>query len=598
MANHMLSKRILVTNGRSANVLLTKLWFVISMTLTLHANGERKISSIIICKDSADQRIIKSCFSNQTAKDSLQSMNVLKVGVNCLRADGYVAASIDSFIVIKDTLFAWLYLGERYRWAELKTGNVSTEFIPATFRNNSFEGIPISSARISKITEGIIEKCENTGYPFAQVKLDSFTINNERMVARLNLDKGRYTLIDSVRINGPMVVTPVYLYNYLGIRPGDAYNESLVRRIDTRLRELPFVNAVRPTSILFSEKYNRLDLFLEPKKASQFDGVIGLLPNADGQGKTSLTGEVHLKLQNSFKRGEAIELNWRQVPPRSQDLRFHVNYPFLFNTPLGVDAFINLYKRDTLYVDVDKNLGVIFTLKGNNFVKAFITNKQSNLQSTSGLENTTTLPTYADISVTGYGANFHFEELDYRLNPRRGIQTDFAFQIGTRTISKNQGINPVAYEGLDLFSTQYQAALSVNYYRPIKGRHVAAISCKSAFIYNDQLFDNELYRIGGLKSLRGFDEESIFASTFSILSVEYRYLTDINSFFFCFVNGAWYERNVTGGYLNDTPIGLGTGYNFQTKLGILSVSYALGRQQDQPFQLKSGKVHFGIVNYF
>jgi hypothetical protein len=339
-------------------------------------------------------------------------------------------------------------------------------------------------------------------------------------------------------------------------------------------------------------------LFISPKKASQFDGVIGLLPDETGKGKAALTGDVHLKLQNSFKRGEIIELNWRQLPPRSQDLKLHLRYPFLFNTPLGIDALLNLYKRDTLFVDIIKNFGILVTLKGNNFVKAFINAKESNLQSTAGLENITVLPPYADITTTGYGATAHWEDLDYRINPRKGFQLDFNSVIGNRNIRRNTGINPEAYENVLLKSTQYQGLLDFQLYVPITGNHVTAISTRSAFIYSENLFDNELYRIGGLKSLRGFDEESIFASTYSMLNVEYRYLTDLNSFLFVFFNGAWYERNGSTTYISDTPYGFGTGYNFQTRLGILSISYALGKQFDNPIQVRNGKVHFGIVNYF
>ena len=117
-------------------------------------------------------------------------------------------------------------------------------------------------------------------------------------------------------------------------------------------------------------------------------------------------------------------------------------------------------------------------------------------------------------------------------------------------------------------------------------------------MYNPEIFTNELYRIGGLKSLRGFDEESIYASAFSIGKLEYMYLLEQNSFLFAFFNGAWYENKNRSGFISDQPIGFGAGIDFETKLGIMSVSYALGKQFDNPIYFRTGKIHFGIVNYF
>ncbi|MFM2136071.1 MAG: hypothetical protein RL021_1471, partial [Bacteroidota bacterium] len=133
---------------------------------------------------------------------------------------------------------------------------------------------------------------------------------------------------------------------------------------------------------------------------------------------------------------------------------------------------------------------------------------------------------------------------------------------------------------------------------PLNNRSVAALMSKSAFIGGSTLFSNELYRIGGLRSLRGFDEESIFASAYTIATAEYRFITEQNSYLFGFFNAARYQNSSQGASLSGTPWGFGAGYTFQTRLGILSISYALGKQGGDPLLVRSGKVHFGVINYF
>jgi hypothetical protein len=241
---------------------------------------------------------------------------------------------------------------------------------------------------------------------------------------------------------------------------------------------------------------------------------------------------------------------------------------------------------------------VQYLLIGGNYLKLFYSNKNSTLLSTKGFENVTVLPSYADVRTNMYGAGLKFEKLDYRLNPRKGFSVLVNASAGTKVIRKNAKVNPVVYEKLKLNSTQYISDIEADLFIPFGDRSTLNIGNQSAFIYGQTTFQNELFRIGGLKTLRGFDEESIFASAYSILTLEYRFILEQNSYLYVFGDGAWYENNNVSQYIKDTPYGFGAGISFETKAGIFSINYALGHQFNNPIQLRSGKIHFGIVNYF
>lgn len=564
--------------------------------------GQKNFSLKIVFTDSVRTEL-KDLYKDYSEikffNDTIKVNNELESILKKLNQEGYLSAGIDS--VLKDSVSstAYLYTGQQFKWGTISQGNVPEVFLQGSgFRKKLFSKKPFRQDQVSKLSENIIRNCENNGYPFALLKLDSITFDQNKFSASLNLEKQKLIHIDSIIIKGNATVAPVYLFNYIGIKPGDIYKENQVKKISGRIRELPFLKEARPSQILFSEKETKLFLFLENKKASQFDGVIGLLPDEQKEGKYHLTGEVHLKLQNSLKRGEIIELNWKQIPVNSQDLKFHALYPFIFNTPFGIDGNLAIFKKDSTYIDVTKNLGIQYAFTGNNFLKAFINDKQSDLQSSKGLENISVLPEYADITTISYGVTVHYEKLDYRLNPRKGFWIEATGSTGNRKIRKNSDINSIVYDSIKLTSVTYQGEITADYYIPLGGRHVLDLGTRSAYIYNSELFLNELYHIGGLKSLRGFDEESIYASTYSIGKIEYRYLLEQNSFLFAFLNNAWYENKSRNTNLNDTPVGFGAGINFETKLGIMSVSYALGKQFDNPVYFRNAKVHFGIVNYF
>jgi outer membrane protein assembly factor BamA len=582
--------------------LLSSVWFILMIPVSSFSQSKNFPLNIILIDSVHGEeynKIKKQLSDKKNFTDSFSVKKELQQAILKLNNSGYLAASFDEIKFDSSSYTAKLFLGNRYQWASLSKGNVDEGFISGTgFRLKLYQGKPFRYQQVKKLQENILVNCENNGYPFASIKLDSISVDDDSIKATLNLDKNKLITIDSVSLRGTAKIAPVYIYNYIGIKPGDIYNEALVKRISNRLRELAFVAEAKPYEIIFDDKETRLLLYLEGKKASQFDGVIGVLPDNDNPGKVNLTGEVHLKLQNSLERGEVIELNWKTIPVKTQDLKVHLLYPFILNTPIGVDANLAIYKKDTTYIDVDKNIGIQYLFTGNNYVKVFVGNKESSLINTKGLENITVLPAYADVSLTSYGLGGHYEKVDYRLNPRKGFIVEANASVGNRVINKSNAIPEHLYDSVKLRTTQYRADFSGDYFIPLGQRQVIDIGNKSGYLYGSNLFTNELYRIGGLRSLRGFDEESIYASKYSIGKLEFRYLLEQNSFLFVFANAAWYQNRSRDKNIEDTPYGFGTGINFETKLGIMSISYALGKQFNNPVYFRNAKVHFGIINYF
>ncbi|HRG37263.1 MAG TPA: BamA/TamA family outer membrane protein [Bacteroidia bacterium] len=512
--------------------------------------------------------------------------------------NAYLTAEYDSLKEDSTSLTAYLNFGKQYKWASLRKGNVDEGVLSQIgFREKLYRNKPVYFKDVKRAQELLIRYFENNGYPFASVKLDSIEIQNAELNAVINLTKNNLCKIDSVVIKGNAKIASVYIYNYLGIKPGNLYNESQLKKVNTRIAELPFLKATSPANVIFTDRQTKLFLYLEKKRANQFDGIIGMLPD-DVTGKILFTGDVHLNLQNGLGRGEIIDLNWRRLQTQTQDLKMRLVYPFLLKSPLGVDYNFKLYKKDTTFLEVTQNIGLQYLLIGGNYFKIFYNNKISNLLSTKGLEFSTTLPPYIDYQTNQYGIGVKYERLDYRLNPRKGFYTIVNASAGTKAIKKNAKLNPDAYDGIKLNSAIYSGDIDAGIFFPVFSRMTIKLGAQGAFLQGETTFQNELFRIGGLKSLRGFDEESIFASAFSIIKLEYRYILEQNSYMYLFGDGAWYENNSVKNYIHDTPYGFGAGISFQTKAGIFSISYALGSQFNNPIQLRSGKIHFGIVNYF
>ncbi len=545
------------------------------------------------------ERLAKDLGLKQAYPDSITARQGLREFLVGLYANGYLAATIDSLAFEAGSVRARVSPGVTYRLAKISPGNVDEGILSeAGFREKVYRNKPVSLRTLASIQEKLLDWCDANGYPFATIRYDSLQVVDGKWSAVLHLQKNGAVTLDSVIVKGDAKLSRVYLYNYLSLKPGRPYDESLVKKIPTRIRELPMVKELRPMGLAFHEEGASLYLYLDNKRASQLDGVIGVQPDNSGSGKINVTGDVHIKLFSAFGYGELFDLNWKQPGPGTQDLQARFNYPFLFSSPFGIDLGLSIYKKDSTYLELNRSLGVQFQLGGTNYLKTFYRNKKSSLIDTEPFEQVTVLPPFADIRVNSYGLGLRVERLDYRYNPRRGYAVEVEGTAGRKTVERNARLKQVNYDSLDLKSTQFTATLAGEYYIPLASRQVVNLGGRAGLLHGDETFQNEMYRIGGLKTLRGFDEESILASIYAIWKAEFRYILEENSFLFLFVNGAWYERDQRDVFVTDTPIGFGAGITFETGLGIFSLNYALGREFENPVLIRAGKVHFGLVNYF
>lgn len=556
--------------------------------LSLSAQDE-KLRARITFTDTALVKT-KTTFKDQRALDNYLSDLILS-----LNREGRLEASLDSFKVDSLHHEYYIHAGPEYTWAHLKRGNVEAHFLQkAGFKPSHYDQQKFDANGFASFRRKLIAAYENEGFPFAALKLDNLEQEGTTLSAILHIEKNKLVTIDSIRIRGNSKISETYVFNYIGIKPGDIYDESTISKIDSRLKEISFIQLTRPTEVIFTPSYTKVFIYAEKKKANQFDGLLGFLP--DEEGKILITGQAHINLTNALNNGDNIELNWKKLQPLTQDFFARLNYPFLFRTPLGTEGQLHIYKRDTTYLDVRRYISIQYFLKRGNTFKVFAQNKTTSLLSVRGLEFATSLPEFADVTNVLYGAGFKTMNFDYRYNPRKGYGFMIEGGAGSRNIRQNNKINPEAYKNVVMKSSQYQVTTSTEVFIPLFKRSTFRIAASGARIQSQAYFSNELFRLGGLRSLRGFDEESIFASTYGIVSGEFRLLIDRNSYVQLFFDQAMYEDLAKK--ISDTPYGFGTGISFETKAGIFSLSYALGKQFDNPLYLRAAKVHFGIVNYF
>jgi outer membrane protein assembly factor BamA len=530
----------------------------------------------------------------QFALDSADALEKLRKYRSGLIEAGYLLASIDSVEWSEKNVSGKLYPGDQYRWANLGSGNVPEEYLSELgFNERIRRKEPLSPKNVRRLMEGVISLSENRGFPFAKVKLDSLEIEANQLKATLNLERESFVRIDTLIIKGDIKTNKTYLKNYLGIKSNTPYNQALLNKIPTRLKELPFVRVIKPYEIGMRPGKADVYLYLDNKKASNFDGVLGILPDNE-TGEILITGDVKLNLVNSLKRGETINFQWQRLQTRTSQLDLRFEYPFIFGTPIGVETSLELYRRDTLFSQVNSHLGLQYYFNGINNLNLYYENDQANVISTAIFD----IDQFVDSRINKVGLGLDITDLDYRFNPRKGYFADGSFAAGIRRINQNPDLDESLYDGIDLVSDILTADLDAGVFVPLGNRSTLYLGTKGGMIINDNVFRNEMYRIGGLKTLRGFDEQSIFASRFAIATAEYRFILEQNSNLFLFFDQGWYEDRIGENSITDSPFGFGGGINFETNAGVFSLTYALGKQFDNAIEIRSGKIHFGFISFF
>lgn len=440
---------------------------------------------------------------------------------------------------------------------------------------------------------------ENNGYPFAECGFTEIRETDNHWKGKFYAKTNSPVKIDSIVIKGNAKISKTFFYRSIGIKPGQLYSESKLKKSSRAIKQLDFVREKSGVQVVFTPKYTKLIYVLEPVKANQIDGYLGFLPN-DQTGKLEFLGQLKIKLVNAIGKGEMLDLDWRGLPNRSRDLKGKLAFPFVLKTPFGADYGIRIFQRDTLFTDVNQELGINYFLGGLNSIKVFYKNRNNSIVSDRYSAGNTLAGGLGSVRIDAYGLLMRFDGTDDRLYPKKGSRFFISASAGSRKVKKLAGFTDTSLsaDSLNKNNLQISFEMSIEKFMKISARNIVLLSAKSSSITGNKIFFNEANRIGGLNSLRGFDEESIYTSSYAMGNIEWRFLLDKSSFLFGFYNMAFYELSLIDNYINDSPRGFGLGINFETKPGIFSLTYALGQQLNNPVSFRAAKIHFGIVSTF
>ena len=529
----------------------------------------------------------------RTVADSATLQATLPLLADHYHRKGDTAVSIDPVRGSGDTLYADCFIGPCYGGKLIRVADGTLEALPHGAPARAARNGTLPLSEYDHFAEKVVQQYENNGYPFCQVNIEELDFESDT-IGTLSVIPGPAIIYDSIIVKGDAKVRPAFLQPYLNWKRKRRYSETAVRQIPSLLERLPYVTITREPGVEFVGDRAYLYLFLDRQRVNQFDGYIGLVPVSSSTGKVMLNGEVNLRLQNLLTIGERIALQWRAPERYSQYLNIQVEFPYLFRTPIGIAGTFTLDKKDTTYLNMNYMAALQYSFAGSSSLRASYQYTTSALLSVSPGYVAAGDTLAADFRKSLWGVQLNVSRVDNILQPWAGLTARASLSAGKRRLMPSAQVAMAELEENALKSTHYLMEAEVNGYVPIGKRWGWAAGLHGATQLGGEHLYNDLFRIGGTHTLQGFDEQSLFASTYLIARTEFRFRFAKLSYLNAFFNAAWYERDLKSAYYSDWPFGFGLGITLHTKAGNLYLSYALGQQKESPISFKTGKIHFGI----
>jgi outer membrane translocation and assembly module TamA len=565
-----------------------------------------------------DAKLISKYFLPLTASKN-QAVELFDNIVLTLQKEGWLTASVDSIEVKTDTVYVYFYAGEKVNSLFLRFSPTDRPILQKAGLDNMLsKPQAVDVGQYLKIQQKIVRAGENNGYPFLSVKLDSITFlqnihrsgyqhrdnqhknNQQNVYAYMPIKKGVYIKFDTLLIKGDVEIKPKFLTNYLRLYKASAYSQQKINQAEKSLRQLPYLQLNNFPVVTFFNGKATVTLSLKNRKANQIDGIVGLLPNAEKQGKMLLTGQLDLKLYNLFNAGKNIALRWQRLKEESQLIDATYEHPNFFNTGIDVIGKLYLLREDTAFQNLKREIKLGYNTyrigKINFSAQLNTTTVTRNSQTTVVTANT--LPEVSATEYVAYGIGYELNTLDDIFYPKKGLVTKVNFAIGNKRILPSVALPDSVYRTLTLNTTQFTVDNEISYFYPIGKKVTILFRNRSGWVNNSNLFLNDLFRIGGINTLRGFNENEYFASVYAINTVEQRLFFEENSYTFLFIDQAYINNGVGVRAYTDFPYSFGLGFSFTTKAGVFSLAYALGNSQNQPLDTRFSKIHFGLTGKF
>ena len=522
-------------------------------------------------------------------------------GVRQLQEEGFYFARADSATVdtsaAPSTVHLYVSRGPEVRLGRLRLqGAEALDEAALRALMDTRPGDVLDPSRLEADLQAILARYEAAGFPLAQVRVEEAALRSGSaplLDLTLAIDEGGALRLQAIEVAGADRTSVDFVARVTGLRRGAPLTDYDPQALRERLEATALFERVAAPELLVGEGgAATLRIPVEEASPGAFDLVLGYLPPAQGQ-PGRVVGNGQVALRNLFGAGRAFSLRLDRRAGQTNRAEVFAADPYFLGLPLGVEAGFEGLQQDSTYGKQVYRLGL-----GYRFAKG--------LQVFGTLSREVTRPGQEGARLGGaarqrvpradaffYGVGLRLRRLDDRLNPRRGIwlEADFAQGRKARAARFVTAAQDTTTRREALRQERLEAAGRA--FVPTFARQVVAFGAEAAVLLSEAYDPSDLFRLGGAASLRGYDEDRFRGRAVGRALAEYRYQLDRHSFAYLFFDLGYVQAPAFAE--GKDPVrgfypGYGLGLQFDTRLGLANVSYALGEENG----LADGRVHLGL----
>ncbi len=500
-----------------------------------------------------------------------------------LGAIGYIENKLIALLKMNDSIFkAKFDLRQKYNTIYIYYNN---EYINPDLLNSISDKVEkdyfvIDMVSVEPVLRQLNAAVANSGFPFSKLQLSEIKKKDDiSLTAQLVITSSKTKrTIDAIKVVGYEKFPKSYVKHYLKLRTSEVFDLDAIEKKTEELNNLRFANQTKSPEVLFKEDSTSLYIYVEKSKSNTFDGFLGFGTNEDTN-RLEFDGFLNLRLINNLNYGETFSLLYKSDENDQDTFDASVGLPYLFSSPLGIDLNLRIFKKDSSFTTIDQKARVHYQINALHKVATGISSIESN-----NLLSNSSIVSLQDYNSTYFTVSYEFLKPQFYdvLFPFKSnvlLETNFGNRSTSATKTKQTLVILKAFNNFKL-----------------NRKNSIYLNLDAANLISDNYFENELLRFGGINSIRGFEENSLFASLFGVLNTEYRYRLSNSIYVHSITDLAYFENKSLD--IKEKLFGFGFGFGILTNSGLLKFNYANGKNENQKFKLANSKIHISLVAQF
>lgn len=455
---------------------------------------------------------------------------------------------------------------------------ISTSKVPSLKEMGVVESdtIVIPFSEVEGFMNSVMQKLEIRGHSMSKVKLDNFSFEKNNFKADLTEEISHKRTLDDIVVMGYEKFPQGHKRQLKRMYKNRTFNQETLQELHQDIQKMGFVNQIKAPEILFTQDSTRVFVYLEKARGNNFDGYVGF--TTDENDKVIFTGYLDLLLQNALNSGEKFKLYWKSDGNDQQSFDFSGELPYIFNSPLALRGNLNIFKQDSTFQTTRTNLDLGYYFKYNTrFYLGYTSMSSNDIQSVNSVS-------LNDIESKFFTSTFEYFDLnreDFLFPEKR----NFNLKGGVGNRQSSFGDNRQFFVQLNGFNNFY-----------LNEKNIINLKIDGYYLDSDSYVINELYRFGGINSVRGFNENSLQASFFSGIMAEYRYVLAPTIYVHSITDFGYFQDKATD--ISQNLLGLGFGFGLYTNNGLLNIVYANGSTDGQEIKLANSIIHLSFKASF